>query len=135
MRGVVNCLACGWWQSWVASGKGADRGIYNSKCRRCGKRNRFTPGATYRRGMPKCVNFLMRPDHMPRRALERECRARRAFEKEERTSSAYHPYWEGDVRRNEAIAEYAYPILEPVFRRAGSRSRSSPGARTRRPPG
>jgi hypothetical protein len=79
MRGLWLHLRCRYWNPYIGQ-NGPSKRTIDTRCRYCGQRLTFTSHrskvGTDRRGRNRVVNFLIRPDHMPRHAIVKECRQR-----------------------------------------------------------
>jgi hypothetical protein len=67
---------CGKWNVYIArDGRDPNRKI-DTRCYYCNRRVKFQWKRQDDRGRPRPVNVLDRPDHMPRKALQEEMKAR-----------------------------------------------------------
>ncbi len=97
MRGIIQCMKCAFFQSWIGKdyhAQGYARGV--SDCRKCGRRNQFSPASMRwtngeRKGRTAAVWFTVRPEWMPRHALNQEAIARNLHAKEGVTMEEYIP--------------------------------------------
>jgi len=112
MRGIIQCMKCAFFQSWIGDGyvtQGYLRGI--SKCRRCDRKNVFNPKSLRwkalgeRRGRKAAVWFTERPDWMPRHALNQEAIARNLHAKEGVTLEEYVPAFQNALTSRETASQ------------------------------
>ena len=88
IRGIVKCLNCQWYQSFISYNKStrvAVGPVRSSTCMKCGRRNRWTiqpDGKTHGNHLKyKCVNFIKRDSSTPRSKLVEEAKERNGFVK------------------------------------------------------
>lgn len=75
MRGWWKHIRCGYTNPYVGRNGDAKRTI-DARCMSCGQRVNFNSHRAGNRGRNRKVLFTIRPDHMPRHAIIKECRQR-----------------------------------------------------------